>query len=64
MVCSLSTNLNEEKLNSIKALEQEIGSPLLAFSCHDLNPVNLEETQIQKVQDLESKLGIVLVAIH
>jgi hypothetical protein len=51
-------------LDSIQSLEQELGRPLLAFSCHDIRAAELQEEQLTKIRDLEAKLGIYLVAIH
>lgn len=64
MLCSLSNNIDNGKLSSIKTLEGELGTPLLAFSCHDLNPAALNDDQLKKVKALESELGLVLVAVQ
>ena len=50
-------------MDTIQSLEQELGRPLLAFSCHDIRAAELEEEQLAKIRDLEAKLGIYLVAI-
>jgi hypothetical protein len=62
MICSLST-LSEKDLQEIGQLEEEIHSPLLAFSCHDTNPAQLSDDKLLKIQQLEKKLGISLVAV-
>ena len=62
MMCSLS-RLEPKELDTIQSLEQELGRPLLAFSCHDIKAAELDEEQLTKIRDLEAKLGIYLVAI-
>ena len=64
MVCSLSTKLGSEDLQAITALENELGTPLLAFSCRaDLMPADVTQDQLAKIQALENKLGLSLVAV-
>ena len=62
MFCSLTT-LSETNLKEINQLETEISSPLLAFSCHDVKSAILSDDALAKVQDLEEKLGISLLAV-
>lgn len=62
MLCSLS-NLNSQDLNQIQSVETDVGQPLLAFSCHDISPATLSAEQLEKIQALEKKLGIALVAV-
>jgi hypothetical protein len=63
MMCSLS-RLEPKELDTIQSLEQEVGRPLLAFSCHDIKAAELRDEQLAKIRDLEAKLGIYLVAIE
>ncbi|MDI6854907.1 MAG: hypothetical protein QME75_15045 [Deltaproteobacteria bacterium] len=64
MLCSLSTKLGSEDLQAINALENELGIPILAFSCRaDLKPAEVTADQLAKIQALESKLGLSLVAV-
>ena len=42
MICSLS-NLTEKDLRQINQLEEEIRTPLLAFSCHDVQAAILSD---------------------
>ena len=63
MLCSLSTKLAPEDLQAITALEKELATPLLAFSCHDLKPAEVKAEQLTKIQALENRLGISLVAV-
>ncbi len=65
MLCSLSTKLSAEDLKAINSLENELGTPLLAFSCRaDLKPAAVSPDQLAKIQALESKLGLSLVAVQ
>ncbi len=64
MLCSLSTKLDSKDLQSIADLEKELGMPLLAFSCHDLKPAQVQPEQLSKIQALESQLGLSLVAVR
>jgi hypothetical protein len=62
MMCSLS-HLDEQVLNQIKSLETDLGKSLLAFSCHDIKPSSLESDELKKIEELEKKLGISIVAV-
>lgn len=65
MLCSLSTHLTPEDLKAITGLEQELGTPILAYSCReDLKPAALSPEKLAKLQSLEQKLGLVLVAVQ
>jgi hypothetical protein len=63
MLCSLSTKLGASELDRISDLEQRIGHTLLAFSCYQSEPADLTPEQLAKIKDLESGLGISLVAV-
>lgn len=63
MICSLS-NLTDENLAQIRSLETELGSPLLAFSCHGVRPAVLDDEKLQKIEALENRLGISLLAVE
>jgi len=62
MLCSL-TRLNDQDLEQIRSLESELGQTLLAFSCHAASPAVLDMETLAKVQALENKLGLSLVAV-
>lgn len=64
MLCSLCTKLGDADLQAITALEQELGVPVLAFSCYDLKPAEVTAEQLAKIQALEKKLGLALVAVR
>lgn len=63
MLCSLS-NLKENDIEKIKTLETDLGMTVLAFSCHDAKPVQLDAEALKKIQALENKLGLSLVAVN
>jgi hypothetical protein len=63
MLCTLS-HLDGQVIEQIKALEDELHQTLLAFSCHNVNPTPLETDKLAKIQELENKLGISLVAVQ
>ncbi len=63
MICSLS-NLSQNDLKEINQLETEIKNPLLAFSCHDVKSAILTDDALAKVESLEKKLGISLLAVN
>ena len=63
MLCSLST-LGVPQLDAIHQLEKELGRPVLAFSCHAIEPAELSEAQLAKIQELEDRLGLSLVAVN
>lgn len=64
MLCSLATKLGPEELQAITALEKELAVPLLAFACHDLKPAPVNPDQLAKIQALENRLGLSLVAVQ
>lgn len=63
MLYSLS-NLDAAKLEAVKSLEKEIGSPLIALSGIDLADANLTDEKLSKLQAAEKKLGVVLLAVE
>jgi cell wall assembly regulator SMI1 len=64
MICSLTSNVNDATLETITNLEKDLGKTLLAFSCHDLKASTLDADQLNKIQELEKKLGVSLVAVE
>jgi sugar phosphate isomerase/epimerase len=63
MLCSLSTKLGDKDLAEIGALEEELGVTMLAFSCHPVDPAEIDDRQLASIKALEEKLGISLVAV-
>lgn len=63
MLCSLSS-LNESDLAQIKSIESDLGQTILAFGCHNISPATLDADKLKKIQALEKKLGLSLVAVQ
>ena len=62
MMCGLS-QLDAKKLQTIKSMEQTMGKTLLAYTCHDFKPAPLNEKELRQMQEMEKKLGVILVAV-
>lgn len=56
--------LEADKLDAIRKLENEIGSPLVALTPVDADTAALPKDQLRKLQALEDELDIVLVAVR
>ncbi|MFO7963303.1 MAG: hypothetical protein R6U50_05220 [Desulfobacterales bacterium] len=63
MLCSLS-NLKETDVKNITELEKALGKTLLAYSCHDIQLAELNEEELNRIKNLEQKMGISLVALN
>lgn len=63
MLYPLAT-LETDTLKAIRALENDIGSPVLALAGVDTETTALGKDQLKKLQDLEAELGVVLVAVR
>lgn len=64
MICSLTSKVEGTRLQTINDLEKDLGKTLLAFSCHDLKASALSVDELKKIQDVENKLGVSLVAVE
>ncbi|NLT68992.1 MAG: hypothetical protein GXX84_20595, partial [Acidobacteria bacterium] len=53
-----------KELIAIKDLERELGKTLLAFTCHKVDPAEINDEQLAKLQKVENELGISLVAVQ
>jgi hypothetical protein len=63
MLSSLS-QLTDEQIAEIRALEQKLGKTLLAFSKFEVVSDDLSEAELALLQGLEDKLGTMLVAVR
>lgn len=63
MLCSLATKLEQEQIQEIESLAQDMGTPILAFACHQMDAAPLDAAQIDRLVDLENRLGVALVAV-
>ncbi|UWQ32104.1 hypothetical protein K3555_16235 [Leisingera sp. M527] len=57
-------SLEADKLEAIKSLEKDIGSPVVALAGVEANTAPLPDDQLKKLQELEAELGVVLVAVR
>jgi len=64
MLCSLATKVPDETVAAINSLEKDLGKTLLAFQCHNLKPSDLSEAELKRIQEVETKLGVSLVAVE
>jgi len=63
MLCSYSKTESID-LKAIQGLEKDLGKTLLAFSCQDIKPAEVKDEELARINELEKKLGVVLVAIE
>jgi hypothetical protein len=63
MLCSLATKLDQGQITEIETLAQDMGTPILAFACHQLDAAPLDAAQVDRLKALEDKLGVALVAV-
>jgi hypothetical protein len=63
MLCSIATRVDESKLQVINDLEKDLGKTILAFQCHQVSPSRLSTEELRKIQEVETRLGISLIAV-
>jgi hypothetical protein len=63
MLCSLATKLDQGQIAEIETLAKDMGTPILAFACHQMDAAPIDAAQIDRIKALEDKLGVALVAI-
>ncbi|MFP4479952.1 MAG: hypothetical protein ACLFOA_03695 [Desulfohalobiaceae bacterium] len=64
MFCAISPKMSEQDLSAIQSLEQELGRPVLALSCQQTPPAQLTAEQVLKLQEMENRLGMTLLAVE
>ena len=57
MYCDIAKNLDDEKLQEIKALEEGLGLTIVAFACRSLDPA-----REQRLREIMAELGPLLQA--
>lgn len=62
MMCSLA-RLDNDTIEAVKSLEKDIGKTILAYSCGEANPAALQDEELNKIKEVETKLGLALVAV-
>jgi hypothetical protein len=63
MLCSLATKLDQGQLEEIESLAKDLGTPILAYSCYQADAAPIDDGQIGRIKELETKLGVALVAV-
>ncbi|HEY5168715.1 MAG TPA: hypothetical protein VIK03_04890 [Thermoleophilia bacterium] len=63
MLCSLATKLDQGQLQEIESLEKDLGTPILAFACHQMDAAPIDAAQVDRLNELEDRLGVALVAV-
>jgi hypothetical protein len=63
MLCSLATKLDQGQIEQISSLEKELGVPILAFACHQMDAAPIDSAQVDRLRELEDRLGVALVAV-
>jgi dihydrodipicolinate synthase/N-acetylneuraminate lyase len=63
MLCSLATKLDQGQIAEIEALAQDLGTPVLAYSCYQADAASIDDAQIGRLRELEGRLGVALVAV-
>ncbi len=58
------TTIGQDELSEVQTLEREIGKPLLALSRIQSPPAEVGDGDLEKIRDLEQRLGLVLVAVE
>jgi len=64
MLCSLATKLDQDQIQEIEMLAQDMGTPILAFACHQMDAASIDAAQIDRIKALEDRLGVALVAVR
>lgn len=63
MFTSLAQTVDSKTLEEIHTLENEIGSPLLAFTFYDIEPARLDGNKLAKIKKFEEGRCICLLAV-
>jgi sugar phosphate isomerase/epimerase len=63
MLCSLATKLDQGQIAEIESLAQDLGTPILAYSCYQADAAPIDDAQVGRIKELEGKLGVALVAV-
>ena len=63
MLCSLATKLDQSQIQEIETLARDVGTPILAFACHQADAAPIDAAQVDRIKALEDKLGVALVAV-
>jgi hypothetical protein len=58
MLCSLATKLDQGQIQEIESLEKDLGTPILAFACHQMDAAPMDAAQVDRLKELEDRLGV------
>lgn len=64
MLYSIAANVSDDTLKAIGALEKETGKTFIAFSGLAVKPSALSVEEVSKIEEIEKKLGLSLVAVE
>ena len=56
--------LSADQLKALKAFEESTGRTLLAFRSLPAEPDDLDDQEVARIQEMEKKLGLTLVAVR
>lgn len=57
-------SLDDDKISAIQNLEKELGAPVVALSEVEAGNAELSPEKLKKLQDLETELDLVLLAVR
>ena len=63
MLFSIAPNIEKDTLQAITDLEKEMGKTFVAFSSYELKPSALSAEEVGKIEEIEKKIGVSLVAL-
>ena len=63
MYCTLA-GLDQIQLDTVRSLEQQTGQTVLAWSCDEVKPAQLDPEVLSRLQEVEKKTGLILVAVE
>lgn len=61
--CMGAARLTQEQTDKVHELEKELGTPVIAVD-KTCQWSDLDEEKLQKLQDAEEELGVILLAYH
>lgn len=56
--------LDAERLQKVRNVEEATGLKLLALNALDVEPANIQDEELDDIQALENELGVTLVAVN
>ena len=56
--------LDAERLQKVRNVEEATGLKLLALNALDVEPADIQDEELDDIQALENELGVTLVAVN